>query len=179
MMFSLSREDAYASRMLQLGHAPRGPREHLLRAGTAQPQVRQYRPTQGGLAPSLLPTPLGCPPAQGGLACSLAWLYGPSAVGDTDHLARAPLVQLGHEPLRLLRAQVPPACTPHHRAGTAVPQAPAWARHPGGLPAPGAREAGHPRALILLVRPRPHQGCERLRCARLILTSRASSPQTV
>jgi hypothetical protein len=126
-------------------------------AGTYQQHLCQHGSAKGFLNPSLLPPPLVCPQAQVRLEFPLDVLHGPSAVVGTAHLSRAPLVQIGHEDFCRCRAQVPPSFTQHPRDSTAVPQPHAWARHPEGFTARGAREAGHPPAVSILARQRRHQ----------------------
>src|SRR5215471_7841172 len=147
--------------MLQLGNAPRGPKENLLMAGTDQQQVRQYRYTKGFLDPSLLPTHLVLAQAQVGLEFSIDLLYGPSSLVGTDYLSRDPLVQIGHQDFRMFRADVTPSFTQDHSDVTDVPQTQACAIHPEGFPAPGTREARDQRALIIFVRQMPHQVFDR------------------
>ena len=114
-------------------------------AGTDQQQVRQDRYPKGVLDPSLLPADLMFPQAQGSLEFSIDLLHGPPVLIRTHHLSRDPLGQIGHQNLRLLRAEVSPSFAPNHCDITEVPQAQACARHPEGVPASRAREAGHQR----------------------------------
>src|ERR671935_1201071 len=100
--------------MLQLGNAPRGPRENLLMAGPDQQQIRQDRYTKGVLDSSCLSTYLVCPQSQVSLEFPIDVLHGPSALVGPDHLSRDPLVQLGHQDFRLLGAKVTPFVTQDH-----------------------------------------------------------------
>ena len=90
--------------MLQLCNAPRYLRKNLLMAGPDQQQICQYRHTKGFLDPSLLPTHLVCSQSQIGLEFLIDLLHGPSALVGTNPLPRDPLVQIGHENFRMLRA---------------------------------------------------------------------------
>src|SRR5919201_4213424 len=121
--------------MLQLGNAPRGPWEHRLMAGTDQQQIRQDRYPKGVLDPSLLPTDLVLAQPEVCLQLTVDLFHGPSALVGTDHLSRDPFVEIGHQDLRLLRADVTPSCTQDHSDITEVPQTQAGAIHPEGFKA--------------------------------------------
>jgi hypothetical protein len=111
-----------------------------------QPQRRQHRTAPGRLKALLRPTPLVCPPSQVGLAGPLDVLHGPSALVCPAPRSREPRGQIGPQPVRGLWAQRTPAFPQPPRDVTAVPPTQAGARHPAGLTALGARQAGPPRA---------------------------------
>ena len=121
-------------------------------AGTDQQQIRQDCYTQGVLDASFLSTYLVCPQSQVGLEFPIDLLHGPSALVGTDHLSRDPLVEIGHQDFGMFGADVTPSFTQHPGDVPDVPQAQAGALHPKGFPVPGAREAGHQRALIIFTR---------------------------
>ena len=126
-------------------------------AGTDQQQIRQHRNAKGFLDPSLLPTHLVDPQSQVCLEFPLDLLHRPPALVCTYHLSRRPLVQIGHQEFRLLRAQVPPSCTQDHSDVTDVSQTQACALHPEGFAALGSREAGNPDTVIICARQMCHQ----------------------
>src|SRR5438105_710670 len=100
---------------------------NLLMAGTDPQQIRQHRNTKGLLDAPLLSPYLVCPQSQVGLEFPLDLLHGPSSLVGTDHLSRRPLVQSGHQDLRLFGAAVTPSFTQNHRDVTDVPQTQACA----------------------------------------------------
>src|SRR5215510_5116040 len=119
--------------MLQLCKAPRLTGKNLLMACTAQQQIRHHRYTKGLLDPSLFPTDLMCTQSQVSLEFPIDVLHGPSSLVCTDHLSRDPLVEIGHQNFRMLRAQVTPSFTQDHRDVADVPQTQACAIHPEGF----------------------------------------------
>jgi hypothetical protein len=136
-------------------------------AGTDPEHRGQDRYPTGVLAPSRLPTHLGCAPAQVGRAFPLAWFHRPPSWARPHHLSRRPLVPLGHQDLRLFRADIAPFFPPPHRDVAAGPQTEAGALHPAGFPALPAREAGPPDARSICARHMGHQGFAGFRLARV------------
>src|SRR5215470_15852355 len=92
--------------MLQLCNAPRCPGAYLLMARTDQQQIRQHRDAKGGLDPSLCPTDLVLTQPEVRLQLPVDLFHRPSALVCTDHLSRDPLVEIGHQDFRMLRADV-------------------------------------------------------------------------
>src|SRR5918912_1408298 len=113
--------------MLQLRDAPRRSWENLLMAGTDQEQIGQYRYTKGVLDPSLLPTHLVYAQSQIGLEFPIDLFHRPPSLVRPYHLSRDPLVQIGHQDFRLLRAEVAPSFTQDHSDITDMPQTQACA----------------------------------------------------
>src|SRR6266478_10229445 len=87
--------------MLQLRHAPRRPREHLLMAHTDQQQIREHRYTKGLLDASLLRTDLVLSQPEVRLQCALDPLHGPPSLIRPPHLSRRPRVQMGQQDFRI------------------------------------------------------------------------------
>src|SRR5215216_3351622 len=143
--------------MLKLRYTPRLPRNNLLMARTDQQQIRHHRNAKGLLDPSLFPTDLVLAQPEVCLQLAIDLFYRPPSLVRTYHLSRDPLVQIGHQDFRLLRAQVSPSFTQHHSDVADVPQTQACAIHPEGFAAFRSREAGHPDALIILARQMGHQ----------------------
>src|SRR5215467_1530536 len=108
--------------MLQLGNAPRRPGAYLLMARTDQQQIRQDRDAKGVLDPSLVPTDLVLAQPEVRLQLTVDLFHRPSALVGTDHLSRDPLVEIGHQDFRTLRANVTPSFTQNHRDVPDVPQ---------------------------------------------------------
>src|SRR5918999_789209 len=138
--------------MLQLGNAPRCPRENLLMAGTDQQQIRQHRKAERLLDALLLSTDLVLSQPQVRLQLPIDLLHGPPSLIRRHHLSRGPLVQIGHQDFRMLRADVSPFLTEHHSDVADMPQTQAFAKSPKGFAAVGSREPGYPSTLIILTR---------------------------
>src|SRR2546428_12271038 len=143
--------------MLQLRHTPRLARDHLLMARTDQQQIREHRYAKGLLNPSLVLTDLVFAQPEVRLQLAIDLFHWPPSLIRTHYLSRDPLVQIGHQDFRMLRAEVTPSFTQHHSDVTDVPQTQACAIHPEGFAALGARQAGHPSTLIIFARQMPHQ----------------------
>lgn len=97
--------------MLKLRNTPRLARDDLLMARAEQQQIRQHAYTKGLLDPSLVLADLMLAQPEVRLQLAIDLFHRPSASIRTPHLSRNPLVQIGHQDFRLLRAQVPPSFT--------------------------------------------------------------------
>src|SRR6266566_3713095 len=143
--------------MLQLRNAPRLARDDLLMTRTDQQQIRQHRHTKGLLDPSFLLTDLVLAQPEIRLQLAVDLFHGPSSLVGTHHLSRDPLVQIGHQNFRLLRAEVTPSFTQNHGDVTDVPQTQACAIHPESFAPWDAWQAWHPDALIIFARQMRYQ----------------------
>src|SRR2546425_8078658 len=148
--------------MLKLGHAPRLTGKHLLMAHTDQQQICQYRHAEGLLDPPLFPTDLVLAQPEVRLQLAVDVFPRPSSLVGTHHLSRDPLVEIGRQDFRMLRADVTPSFTQDHSDITDVPQTQASAIHPEGFAALGARQAGHTGTLIIFARQMRYQVFDRL-----------------
>jgi hypothetical protein len=131
-------------------------------ACTDQQQIRHHCYAKGLLDPSLFPTDVVLAQPEVGLQRAIALFYWPPSLLCTYHLSRDPLVQIGPQDFRLVRAQVTPAFPQNHRDVTDVPQTQAFAKNPDGVAARGSREAGHPNTLRICARHMGHQVFARL-----------------
>jgi hypothetical protein len=131
-------------------------------AGPDQQSIGQYRDAKRFLNPSFLCADLMLAQPKVGFQRSVDLLHRPSSLVCPYHLSRDPLVQIGHQAFRLLRAEVAPAFTQDHSDVADVPQTQAGAIHPEGFPARGAREAGHPSPWRICAGHMGHQVCARL-----------------
>jgi hypothetical protein len=115
------------------------------------------RHAKGLLNPSFLPTHLVFTQSQVRLQLPMDLLHRPSSLIRTHHLSRRPLVQIGRQDFRMLRADATPFFTQDHSDVADVPQTQVFAVYPEGFAALGARQAGHPDALRICARQMCHQ----------------------